>query len=376
MADADLRITDVIAHPLRAALPQAQRTSQGDWPSLDIAVVEIRTDAGVTGWGECLARTSATAYAAVVETVLKPVLIGRNPFETATLWRAMRGRLTGRAGGMLIESLAGVDIALWDIMGKVAGLPVHRLLGGAGRGAVLAYASSINWGDDGRAAAETEACIARGFRAIKVKIGQPVRAAIARAELIRRIAGPEIRLSVDANWAFDLDEATQVGEALAALDYWWFEEPIVPEDIDGYRRLRERTRVRLAAGESDFVVTQARDLIASRAVGVIQPDVARAGGITETRRIADLADSFHVAYAPHVGWSGALCAAASVQLAAAQPNFLVYECMIFDNPLREALLARWVGSFQDLADGHVAVPQGPGLGVEVDRDALARFTIR
>ena len=100
------------------------------------------------------------------------------------------------------------------------------------------------------------------------------------------------------------------------------------------------------------------------------------GGITETRRIADLADSFHVAYAPHVGWSGALCAAASVQLAAAQPNFLVYECMIFDNPLREALLARRVGSFQDLADGHVAVPQGPGLGVEVDRDALARFTIR
>jgi D-galactarolactone cycloisomerase len=376
MADADLRITDVIAHPLRAALPQAQRTSQGDWPSLDIAVVEIRTDAGVTGWGECLARTSAPAYAAVVETMLKPILMGRNPFETATLWRAMRGRLTGRAGGMLIESLAGVDIALWDIMGKVAGLPVHRLLGGAGRGAVLAYASSINWGDDGRATAETEACIARGFRAIKVKIGQPVRAAIARAELIRRIAGPEIRLSVDANWAFDLDEATQVGAALAALDYWWFEEPIVPEDIDGYRRLRERTRVRLAAGESDFVVTQARDLIASRAVGVIQPDVARAGGITETRRIADLADSFHVAYAPHVGWSGALCAAASVQIAAAQPNFLVYECMIFDNPLREALLARRVGSFQDLADGHVAVPQGPGLGVEIDRDALARFTIR
>jgi L-alanine-DL-glutamate epimerase-like enolase superfamily enzyme len=288
----------------------------------------------------------------------------------------MRGRLTGRAGGMLVESIAGVDIALWDIMGKVAGLPVHRLLGGAGRRQILAYASSINWGDDARAEAETRDCLARGFRAIKVKIGQTPRAAIARAELIRKIAGPEIRLSVDANWAFDLDEATQVGEALAALDYWWFEEPIVPEDIDGYRRLRERTKVRLAAGESDFVATQARDLIATRSVGVIQPDVARAGGITETRRIADLADAFHVAYAPHVGWSGAICAAASVQLAAAQPNFLVYECMIFANPLREDLLARRVGSFQDLVDGHAAVPDGPGLGVEIDRDALARFTIR
>jgi galactonate dehydratase len=376
MTSADLRISDVIAHPLRATLPNAQRTSQGDWPSLDIVVVEVRTDAGIVGWGECLARTSSPAYAAAVETILKPVLVGRNPFETASLWRAMRGRLTGRAGGMLVESIAGVDIALWDIMGKVAGLPVHRLLGGAGRRQILAYASSINWGDDARAEAETRDCLARGFRAIKVKIGQTPRAAIARAELIRKIAGPEIRLSVDANWAFDLDEATQVGEALAALDYWWFEEPIVPEDIDGYRRLRERTKVRLAAGESDFVATQARDLIATRSVGVIQPDVARAGGITETRRIADLADAFHVAYAPHVGWSGAICAAASVQLAAAQPNFLVYECMIFANPLREDLLTRRVGSFQDLVDGHAAVPEGPGLGVEIDRDALARFTIR
>ena len=376
MAGADIRISDVIAHPLRARLPQTQRTSQGDWPSLDIVVVEVRTDAGIVGWGECLARTSSPAYAAVVETVLKPVLIGRNPFEASTLWRAMRARLTGRAGGMLVESIAGVDIALWDIMGKVAGLPVHRLLGGAGRAEILAYASSINWGDDARAEAETRDCLARGFRAIKVKIGQTPRAAIARAELVRRIAGPEIRLSVDANWAFDLDEATQVGEALAALDYWWFEEPIPPEDIEGYRRLRDRTKVRLAAGESDFVATQARDLIATRSVGVIQPDVARAGGITETRRIADLADAFHVAYAPHVGWSGAVCAAASVQLAAAMPNFLVYECMIFDNPLREALLTRRVGSFQDLAAGHVAVPGGPGLGVEVDLDALARYTIR
>ena len=376
MEAADLRISDVIAHPLRARLPQAQRTSQGDWPALDIAVVEVRTDAGITGWGECLARTSSPAYAAAVETILKPVLVGRNPFDAAALWRAMRGRLTGRAGGMLVEAIAGVDIALWDIMGKAAGLPVHRLLGGVGRAEVFAYASSINWGDDARAEAETRDCLARGFRAIKVKIGQTPRAAIARAELVRKVAGPDIRLSVDANWAFDVDEATEVGEALAALGYWWFEEPIPPEDIEGYRLLRQRTKVRLAAGESDFVATQARDLIATRSVGVIQPDVARAGGITETRRIADLADAFHVAYAPHVGWSGALCAAASVQLAAAQPNFLVYECMVFDNPLREELLVARVGSHRDLVGGNVAVPQGPGLGVEVDLDALARHAVR
>ncbi|MBL8698357.1 MAG: mandelate racemase/muconate lactonizing enzyme family protein [Alphaproteobacteria bacterium] len=372
-AKADLRITDVIAHPLRAKLPQAQVTSQGDWPALDICVVEVRTDAGITGWGECLARSSSVAYAAIVERLLKPAVLGRDPLDAAALWRAMRRPLTGRTGGMQIEAIAGVDIALWDIAGKVAGLPLAKLLGGIGRTRVLAYASSINWGDDARAEAETRTAVARGFRSIKVKIGGPPAAAIRRAELIRKVAGDDLELSVDANWAFNVDEATLVGEALAALRYSWFEEPIAAEDIDGYARLRARTRVRLAAGESDFTVADARDLIATRSVGVIQPDVARSGGVSETRRIADLADAFHVAYCPHVGWSGAICAAASLQLAAYAPNFHAFECMVFDNPLREALLVSRAGSFQDLREGLSDVPQGPGLGVEIDRDALARY---
>jgi galactonate dehydratase len=370
---ADLRISDVIAYPLRARLPTAQRTSQGDWPSLDIAVVEIRTDAGITGWGECLARTASPAYAGIITHLLKPALIGRNPLDIATLWQTMRGRVSGRTGGMLLESMAGIDIALWDIAGKVAGLPLHRLLGGMGRERVLAYASSINWADDVRAEAETRDALARGFRSIKVKIGGPPAQAIRRAELVRRIAGDGVELSVDANWAFNIDEAVQVGEALFALGYSWFEEPIRPEDIDGYARLRAKTRVRLAAGESDFTVEDARDLIAPRSVGVIQPDVARSGGVSETRRIADLAATFHVAYCPHVGWSGALCAAASLHLAAYAASFHAFECMVFDNPLREELLVARAGSFRDLRDGCSAVPQGPGLGVEVDRDRLSSF---
>jgi D-galactarolactone cycloisomerase len=147
----------------------------------------------------------------------------------------------------------------------------------------------------------------------------------------------------------------------------------VPEDIEGYRLLRAKSDVRLAAGESDFTAIDARDLIATRAVGLIQPDVARAGGITETKRIADLASAFHVAYAPHVGWSGAVCVAASLQLAAAQPNFQTFECMVFDNPLRDDLLVERVGDRHDLVDGALAVPTGPGLGITVDRAALKRY---
>ena len=201
--------------------------------------VKVLTDPpGLYGWGEATLEWHTRSVIGAIED-LSQLIIGEDPTRVEHLWQMMFRQHFWHGNGIVrATAIAGIDLALWDIMGKVAGLPVHRLLGGAGRRQILAYASSINWGDDARAEAETRDCLARGFRAIKVKIGQTPRAAIARAELIRKIAGPEIRLSVDANWAFDLDEATQVGEALATLDYWWFEEPIVPEDVEGYRLLR------------------------------------------------------------------------------------------------------------------------------------------
>ncbi len=368
----DIAISDVIAHPLRVVLAQPQRTGAADFPAIELVLVEVRTDAGIVGYGECLGRTGSPAYAEAIHRILKPVLIGRNPLDSQALWRAMHRRLTGRSGGMLMESIAGVDIALWDIAGKVAKLPVHRLLGSMGRARVDAYASSINWFDDAQAEAETRDCLKRGFKQIKVKIGKPVEAAIRRCALIRKVAGPDVKLSADSNWAYDVDEAVKVGDAMADLDYWWFEEPIVPENVAGYAALRAKTKVRLSAGESDFTAWHARELIERQAVGVIQPDVARSGGISETRRIADLAHAFHVAYAPHVGWSGAVCVAASLQLAAAAPNFLTYECMAFANPLREKLTTKPVGDSYHLIDGQAEVPQGPGLGIEIDWDVAAR----
>jgi galactonate dehydratase len=368
-----LVIDRVVAHPLKCRLPVTQVTGARAFPEIELVVVEVTTRCGVTGWGECLGRTGSVAYAAAVEALLAPAVIGEDARDAARLFGKMQRLLTGRSGGMLIEAIAGVDIALWDVMGKAAGLPVAKLLGGMGRAKVDAYASSINWTDDKGAAEEIEAALALGFRQIKVKIGKPVDRALARCSLARRVAGDAVKLCVDSNWAYDLDEAVEVAAGLADLGYWWFEEPLVPEDVAGYRMLRQKSRVRLAAGESDFTVEQARDLVSERLVGVIQPDVARAGGISETRRIADLADAFHVAYAPHVGWSGAVCAAASLQLAAYAPNVLTFECMVFANPLRDAFCAPLVGDRTQLVEGQLEVPQTPGLGVEVDRRALERF---
>lgn len=366
-------IARVVAHPLKCVLPKTQTTGQRAFPEIELVIVEVETADGIVGWGECLGRTGSPAYAAIVEKLLAPLLIGQDSRDIAALHAKMRRILTGRSGGMLLEAIAGVDIALWDIAGKRAGEPVFRLLGGMSRKHIEAYASSINWTDDKGAAEETEAAIAHGFKTIKVKIGAPVARAQARIAQLAKVANGRAALFVDSNWAYTVDEAIEVAAALRDNGYRWFEEPIVPEDIAGYRRLRSLGYCPMAAGESDFTVWQARDLVAERLVDLIQPDVARAGGITETRRIAELAFAHNVGYAPHVGWSGAICAAASLHLASAMPAFRIYECMVFDNPLRDALTQPIVGERTMLKDGMLDVPTAPGLGVEVDRKMLAKY---
>ena len=371
----ELMISSVSAIPLTAHMQEGTRTSQGAYGAVSIVLVEIRTTDGITGFGECLARFGPRAYASFINEVLAPRLVGSSAFDIRRHWQQMRMALSGRAGGMLIEALAGVDIALWDVVGKALGQPVHRLLGGMGRTAVDCYASSINWASLEKMEEQAEHCVSLGFKAIKVKLGTPVARAIESAARVRQVVGPAIRLGADANWAYSLDEAVAVGHALHGLDYWFFEEPIVPEDIAGYAHLRRSVPVMLAAGESDYTVAHAAQLLKDRLVGIIQPDVARAGGISETRDIAALAQAFNVAYAPHVGWSGAVCAAASLQLAAAMPAFTSFECMFIANPLRDALTTEPVGAAKDLVDGQLAVPRGPGLGIEIDWDAVARFRV-
>ncbi|WP_116655000.1 mandelate racemase/muconate lactonizing enzyme family protein [Pelagibacterium sediminicola] len=369
-----LVIREIRVHPLRVRLPKAQKTSQALWDALEIVVVEVETNDGIVGIGEALARRGAVGYARFITDALVPRLVGQDAQDRRRLWKLMRSTLTGRPGGQIIEAIAAIDIALWDIAGKAAGVPVHKLLGGMGRERVRAYASSINWLDDATVEAEVAHVLALGFREIKVKLGRDVPEAIARARLVRRLA-PDALLGVDANWAYDVPEAMQIGRALADLGYDFFEEPIVPEDREGYRQLARHLPIRIAAGESDFVASEALVSLSDRSLGMIQPDVTRSGGITETWRIAELAASHNVAYAPHVGWSGGICVAASLHLAAAAESFRTFECMVFDNPLRTALCQPLVGDSTQLVEGHVRVPQSPGLGVSLDQQVLRHHLI-
>jgi len=371
----DLIIRAVRAHPLRTALPTAQHTSQGAWPQLEIAIVEVETESGLVGIGECLARRGAVGYARFIRDALVPRILGRSAHDRRALWQEMRMALTGRLGGMLVESIAGIDTALWDLAGQAAGQPVWRLLGGVGRQRIAAYASSINWTDDAGVEAEIARAIGQGFTQIKVKIGAPAERAIARIRQARRVAGDGVKLAVDANWAYDADDAMRVGRVLCELDYSWFEEPLPPDDLAGYARLRQHLPIRIAAGENDFTARGVEPQLRHGTFGLVQPDVARSGGISETWRIAELAALHGIAYAPHVGWSGGVCAAASVHLAAAAESFLTFECMVFDNPLRQLLTTPVVGDVGGLREGLLDVPTAPGLGVRLIPEALTRFAI-
>jgi len=369
---AEIRITDVIAHPLTQRLPRPTVTSWGTYTDVSIVLVEVRTDAGITGVGEALARFSPKAYAELIETSLKPRLVGGNPTDIQAHWRTMRRALSGRAGGMLFEAISGVDIALWDILGKVAGLPVHRLLGGMGRTEVPVYAASVNWGSDEFMDRELDSYLEKGFPRIKIKIANPVRDACRRIARLRKRAGDDIELCVDANWAYTLEEAVEVGRALSDNGYFWFEEPLRPEDEAGYEELHRRCATPLAAGESNYTLDQAMRLVANRTLSYLQPDVARSGGISETRRMAEFAAAHDVQYAPHIGMSGIVCETASVHLAAAMPNIRAMECETDSSPFKTALTGAAPGADRQ-KNGMLPVPTGPGLGIEIDWDAVARL---
>ena len=369
---ADIRITDVIAHPLSQTLPNPTITSWGEYSRVSICLVEVRTDAGITGVGEALARFAPKAYAELIETALKPRLVGRNPTDIAALWQDMRRALSGRSGGMLFEAIAGVDIALWDILGKVANMPIYRLLGGVGRSEVPVYAASVNWGEDAFMERQLERYLEAGFPRIKVKIANPVNEACRRIELMRKRAGDAIDLCVDANWAYSVEEAVEVGRALTANRYFWFEEPLRPEDEDGYVELRKRCDTPLAAGESNYTLDQAMRLVSSRTLSYLQPDVARSGGITETKRMAEFAAAHDVRYAPHIGMSGIICETASLHLAAAMPNVKAMECETDASPFKTWITGAAPG-IERQKNGMLPVRSGPGLGLEINWDAVQRL---
>jgi len=377
-----MKIAAVRTHILEAALSQPFAYSRAWYDTRTAMVVEIETDDGLIGWGECYGPARITA--AVVQTIA-PWLIGEDPLRTEFLWQMIYARLRDHGQkGAVIEGLSGIDIALWDVKGKHFGVPVHCLLGGPLRSEVQAYATGLyrrKSGDPLRYLAEEAAgYVAEGFKAVKLKVGFGVDEDAAVTRAVREAIGPDVALMVDANHAYDAVAAIRLGRMIEPFDIGWFEEPVPPEDVAGYGEVKAALSIPIAGGECEFTRFGFRDLLATRAIDIIQPDTCAAGGLSECKKIADMAEAFGVRYNPHV-WGTGIAIAASLQLLAVLPSHTphslasVEPMLEFDrteHPIRQSLLVQPI----EHVKGIVRVPDGPGLGIEVDRAALARFAVR
>ena len=368
-----MKITSIETIELDAPLEKPWKISTFTLKSLTATLVRIRTDEDISGTGEAIARLGPGVVSAVIHEVLAPVLLGQNPENIEGLWetmfRTMRPR--GHSRGYHLEAIAGVDIALWDLLGQAAGKPVWQLLAGHSRAAVPAYASSILIDTPEHMASEARTLKAAGYRAIKVKVGQSVRDDTERIEAIREAVGTSVDIMLDANCGFNPTSAIQFGRAAERLGIYWLEEPVHPDDLQGYRRIRSALKdVRLAAGEGEFTPSGFLPFMEEGLLDVVQPDIARCAGFTGTRRVAALASAYNLAFAPHTGASGPVCIAATMHLAAAVPNLLTFEDMYIHNPLSSVLKQ----ALPRHADGFIQAPTGPGLGVSLDENAIASFS--
>lgn len=370
-----MRIDSVEAIPLEAPIDKLVGRARQAVPikARRCLLVKITTDDGLVGYGEGLTPVAPQAAAAVVRHVLTPCLMGRDPLHTERIWEELYATNSSRGytRGYQMIAISAVDIALWDLKGKILGQPVYRLLGGGFLDRIPVYATGLMFEQE----VEDVLYLAhqyyeQGFRAMKLKIGQDERQDVETVRALRKNFGPELKIMVDANGAYDATAAITIGKQLEELDVFWFEEPVAPEDVDGMARVRENINMYLAAGECEYTKFGFRDLLLKKAIDVCQPDVARAGGITECRRISALTQAFNVHYAPHA-WGGAVCIAATEHLVMSLPNFLICELDRVPNPLRDELLAEPL----IFKDGFLHVPDRPGLGVVLDEEMIRKFAL-
>jgi len=358
-----MRITEVRAVPLTIPLRPAAPPSPWTAGTGKQILVRVETDDGLTGWGECFAYGVPLAVCSVLDEALAPLLIGQEATRVEalvdTLHRALM--IWGRRG-LAMMAVSGVELALWDLAGKAAGLPVHRLLGGLVAPSLRAYASLPRYespSDAGRAAAAQAAC---GYTAVKLHQTDVESVAVARDAV-----GPDVEIMLDTNCPWTVEQAIRVGRRLERFDLRWLEEPVwPPEDYEGLARVRSAIGIPIASGENDATAFGFRALLAAGAADVVQPSMTKVGGLLEMKKIAALAAVANVTLVPHSYYFGPGLAA-TLQLAAATPGVPYVEFPTGD--LEAPLLAEPIRCL----DGRVRVPERPGLGGDPNPEVLARY---
>ena len=369
-----MKITDVQVYELEAALSEEDSfgSSQGWRNSRQATVVKVLTDEGLVGWGEGGSKSQ-------IERGVKPKIVGRGPFGALAALRG--GSAQEQASYMAPSSICGLDIALWDLMGKEVDLPIYKLLGGPFRKRVRVYATGLFFKKAENLpevlAEEARGYVERGFTAVKMKVGYRPDRDVKCVSSVREAIGDDVQLMVDANQAYTSHTAKALGARLEECDVYWFEEPVPSHDLEGYIEVKNALGMAVAGGETLRRLSEFGRLLSMRAVDIVQPDMD-AGGLSGCRRIAALAEAFNTTLVPH-SWGTQIKLAACLHLTASlppqppaadpPPPLLEYDRT--PNPLREEILIRPL----EQKDGFMEVSEGPGLGVEVDERTIQRYSV-
>lgn len=387
-----MEITKITSHILQYDMPQTLGYSQQFYDKRTAHLIEVETDEGLTGWGECFGPGNiALANRTIVQDVIQSMILGHSPLDRDVLWHKTYNLMRDHGQkGMPMQALSGVDIALWDIAGKVANLPIYQLIGGAHRKQIPVYGYGMMLRPEplenltARFKEEARAIKDMGFVATKIKVGLGPRAAIKLAEAVRSGIGDDFRFMVDANHCYTTSDAFTVGRALEDLGAYWFEEPIAPEDLQGYRELRAGLNVNISGGEVEFSRWGWRSLLESRGLDIAKPEVCALGGISEYLQVLALCHAHFTPVVNHV-WGSAVAVATNMHLLASLPDLPggmnpwepMLEFDTTDNKFRDELLETPLEIQAQVAqtNGYLALPEGPGLGITPDRDFLQYFAL-
>jgi len=364
---------------LKDTLSQSFFFSQWEYSERRICVVKITCSNGMVGWGE------GYGPAGVLEAGIKflePMVVGSNPIKNEVIWNNMyRKSLDYARRGILVASISAIDIAIWDLKGKILNQPVSNLLGGAFRKEITPYATGLYFTDKDNPTKDYEkeisTYLSQGFRAIKMKVGLGIDKDVKNVKKVRELIGSDIQLMVDSNHAYNLLEAITLAKKIEPYNISWFEEPISPEFHEQYVELRQRTSIPIAGGECEYLRFGFQQLLKNKSVDIIQPDICSAGGLTEAKRIAALASSYGVQLIPHtwgtaIGIHVALHFISNLELIPGRmyaPTFFM-EYDQTENSLREKLTKTPI----QMVNGKIKVPTAPGLGFEINEKVLKEYS--
>jgi L-alanine-DL-glutamate epimerase-like enolase superfamily enzyme len=371
---ADLRIAELKAFATSFPVPPENRVALGIGTAIkrDAVVVKVTTAGGLVGWGESHHGRAHTAVAKLIETTLRQLVLGMDAADVVGVWKKIYDKQLashGMGAGTCL-AMSGIDMALWDIRGKAAGMPLYKLLGGARR-AVPAYAGGVSLGyqPPAQLIEELQKSLAAGYKAVKLRVGDSPKRDLERIAAVRKACGDDLVILTDANIGYSVEDARQVMPAMDELNIAWLEEPFPAHDYRSYQLAKGFGRTPLAAGENHYTRFEFNRVIEDGSITILQPDLSKTGGITEALRIAAMASAYKLPIHPHSSMTG-LNHAASIHFLAAIDNGGYFEGDVSkSNKFRDELVSN-PGAVDK--DGNVWPLEGPGLGLEVNEEFLGR----